>query len=329
MLNEAYGYTLLALISALIATSFLCVNYCAGAKLSKGRMSRVRSAVAKQCNALDDMPSIVRERTNFLKNSKSQAANSGITRHFLRLEDLLRTSGTSLNVWQFLILVFLFSICSTILISLASDVDFIIAFLFSSVASFFLSLRSLIYRRRREIRRFQEIFPDALDLIVRSVRAGLPVSESIKVISAEVPAPVSVAFGEIASNLSIGISLDEALDTLQKKVPIAEVKFFAISLTIQQETGGNIAEILANLAGIMRKRLQIGKKIRAFSSEARASAYIIGSLPFLVGLAIYALNREYIEILFFDPKGQLLLFGALGSIFVGTMVIAKLIRFDI
>lgn len=329
MLSSVSSYAFFASASALIAAGLLSLHFRAGATLSKGRISRARRAVAVESKALDDMPSIVRERTVFLKKCKTRGTNSGLARYLFKLEGLLHSSGAGLTLWQFLITVAALSIAVSTTIAFFTDIYFFVIFLFSTFFSCFLSIHFLVLRRRRELRKFQEIFPDALDLIVRSVRAGLPVSEAIKLISAEVAAPVSLAFREIASNLSIGISLDEALFTLQKKVPIAEVKFFAISLTIQQETGGNIAEILSNLAATMRKRVQIGKKIRALSSEARASAYIIGSLPFLVGMAIYVVNQEYIEILLFDPAGQILLTGALGSVFLGAVVIAKLIRFEI
>ena len=329
MLTDVSGYAIFASACALIAAGLLRLNFRAGASLSKGRLSRARRGVGAESKAADDMPSIVRERTIFLRKSKTKGANYGLTRYLFELEGLLNSSGTGLTLWQFFIIVAALAITFSASIVFLSDLDFFVIFVFSGVFSLFLSVHFLFHRKRRELRKFQEIFPDALDLIVRSVRAGLPVSEAIKLISAEVAAPVSLAFREIASNLSIGISLDESLLTLQKKVPIAEVKFFAISLTIQQETGGNIAEILSNLAGMMRRRVQIGKKIRALSSEARASAYIIGSLPFFVGMVIYALNREYIEVLFFNPTGQLLLIMALTSVFLGAIVIAKLIRFEI
>ena len=177
--------------------------------------------------------------------------------------------------------------------------------------------------------KFQRLFPDALDLVVRSVRAGLPVSEAIKMISCEVPNPVGSAFCEVGCKLSIGINLDDALDQLARRMPIAELRFFAISLAVQQETGGNLAEILSNLSKLMRRRVNVKKKIRALSSEARASALIIGSLPFIVGAVIFSFNRSYIEVLLFEEDGRLLAIFALASIAIGGMIMGKLIRFKI
>jgi tight adherence protein B len=203
------------------------------------------------------------------------------------------------------------------------------AFLCSSTLVIFIFFIGVSAARNRLLNEFQRLLPDALDLVVRSVRAGLPVSEAIKMISSEISKPVGAAFREVGSNVSIGISLNDALGHLASKVPIPELRFFAISLAVQQETGGNLAEILTNLSKLMRKRVQVKKKIRALSSEARASALIIGSLPFIVAAVIFSFNREYIEVLFLTVDGRFLMFGALSSIAIGAVIMAKLIRFKI
>ena len=148
-------------------------------------------------------------------------------------------------------------------------------------------------------------------------------------ISAEVPDPVGPAFADVSASLGIGVSLTDSLAQLASRIDVAELRFFAISLTVQQETGGNLAEILANLSKLMRKRVQVKKKIRALSSEARASALIIGSLPFIVGCVIFSFNRSYIEVLFIEEQGRFLLICALSSIATGGAIMAKLIRFRI
>jgi tight adherence protein B len=212
-----------------------------------------------------------------------------------------------------------------------------VVFHFNFAFSFFIAFVTLAFvtyicagvARNKMVAKFQSLFPDALDLIVRSVRAGLPVSEAIKMISAEVPNPVGSAFNEVGSNVTIGVTLDDALDQLAAKIPVAELRFFAISLAVQQETGGNLAEILSNLSQLMRKRVNVKKKIRALSSEARASALIIGSLPFIVGAVIYSFNPSYIEVLFFEDDGRFLIFCALSSITTGAIIMGKLIRFKI
>ena len=324
-----FGNLTLACLSALaILTCMIALSrYQRGHVLSRSRLGRATRQNSSEGKSLTDLPSIARERYAFLK--KRHNSKGKILCFLISIADLLYSSGIKCSIYAFFSFVFLLSLFFAVLIYKLTGFNFIVATAISLLFAFYFSMQILIRLRARKLHRFQEIFPEALDLIVRSVRAGLPVSESIKMIGTEVADPVGEAFREVASNLVIGMSLDEALALLQRKFPIQEVKFFAISLTIQQETGGNLAEILFNLAAIMRKRVQIGKKIRALSSEARASALIIGSLPFIVGLAIYALNREYIEVLLFDDLGRLFLLGALGSIAAGAIVMAKLIRFEI
>ena len=329
MLNENLAHMVVVFAAASVGAALLYFKGDASVHITKARLSRVRGNAKIDPKTVHDVPSIVREQTIFLKKSRSRGKHTRLAKCLSDLEHSLRASGMRVTGRQFFVLLAVFSIIQSLVLSVKLSIDLFIAMPMSLAMSFFILIRYINYRKRRQIQRFQELFPDALDLIVRSVKAGLPVTEAIKVISSEVAAPVNGAFREVSNSLAIGISLEEALVNLQKMVPVAEVKFFVISLTIQQETGGNLAEILANLAKIMRKRVQVHKKVRALSSEARASAYIIGSLPFLVASAIYVLNRQYIEMLFYDNTGQLLLATALSSIFVGAVVIAKLIRFEV
>ena len=184
----------------------------------------------------------------------------------------------------------------------------------------------MIARRRVQ---FLARFPDAVDLIVRGVRSGLPVAEAIHNAGTEIPGRVGEVFGEITGNLRVGMTLDEALWLVARRIQIEEFKFFVISLAVQQETGGNLAEILHNLSQLMRRREQVKLKIRALSSEARASAGIIGALPFVMFAVIFAINPSYLMVLFTDPRGWMLLglgFLSLGS---GIAIMVKMIRFEI
>lgn len=181
---------------------------------------------------------------------------------------------------------------------------------------------------RREAR-FLASFPDALDLVVRGIKSGLPVTEALQAIAREMPEPTASLFGELYANLRIGKTLNEALEAAGKHMNLPEFRFFAISLVVQQETGGNLSEILQNLATMLRRRQQMRLKIKAMSSEARASAMIIGSLPFVTGTVIYWVNPDYITKLFTDPRGWLMLGFAVGSMIMGVAVMAKMVRFEI
>ena len=181
----------------------------------------------------------------------------------------------------------------------------------------------------RRLNRFTSLFPEAIDLIVRGLKSGLPVSESIRTVGAEVPDPIGVEFRTVSDGVGLGQSLEEALWEASKRLDTPEFKFFVVSLSIQRETGGNLAETLGNLADILRRRRQMRLKIKAMSSEARASAYILGSLPFVVFAAILIINPGYAMQLFEDPRGHVMLGAGFASLFTGALVMAKMIRFEI
>lgn len=216
---------------------------------------------------------------------------------------------------------------------------------FSFLPSFFVSIAfgfgfphyvvgKLISRR---VNRFTNNFPDALDLLVRGLRSGLPVSETMNVVSREVPGPVGEEFKLITERIKIGKSMDQSLQETAKRLGTAEFQFFCITLAIQRETGGNLAETLSNLASVLRQRAQMKLKIRAMSSESKASAYIIGALPFLVFGLICWINYQYMSPFFTpDPAGlfglglmQLIGLGGLCWMGIGVLIMAKMINFEI
>jgi tight adherence protein B len=189
----------------------------------------------------------------------------------------------------------------------------------------------------RRLAKFNRNFPDALDLLVRGLRSGLPVSETMNVVSREIPGPVGEEFRLITERIKIGKSMDQALQDTAKRLGTAEFQFFCITLAIQRETGGNLAETLANLGNVLRQRAQMKLKIKAMSSESKASAYIIGALPFLVFGLICWINFEYMKPFFTpDPQGlfglslmQLVGLGGMGWMGCGVFIMAQMINFEI
>lgn len=177
--------------------------------------------------------------------------------------------------------------------------------------------------------RFIIHFPDAIDLMVRGVKAGVPITEAIKAASEEIPDPVGIELKRITDGIRVGRKMNELLEETCKRLDLPEFNFFAIALSIQAETGGNLAETLNNLAEVLRGRRQLKRKIKALSSEAKASAYIIGSLPFIMCLLIYLVNEPYIVGLFTDPRGQMMIGGSLVMIGMGALVMRKMINFEI
>lgn len=177
--------------------------------------------------------------------------------------------------------------------------------------------------------RFLTNLPEGIDIVVRGLKAGLPVSESLSAVGREAPEPVAGIFREVVDLVRIGHSVEDAISKVSESMSVPELRFLGITLSIQKETGGNLTETLQNLSDILRKRRQMKLKIRAVSSEARASAYIIGSLPFAVSAAIYIVNRDYVMLLFSDPRGLIMVACGLTSIAIGAMVMMKMVKFDI
>lgn len=182
---------------------------------------------------------------------------------------------------------------------------------------------------RRRLKKFTGMFSEAVDLIVRGLKSGLPVQESIQVVGKEIGDPVGVEFREISDALKIGQTIEEALWEAAQRLDTPEFKFFVITLVIQRETGGNLTETLGNLSDILRKRRQMKLKVKAMSSEARASALIIGSLPFVMFGILFTLNPGYVSQLFQETRGLMLLGAASVSMFIGFAVMAKMIRFEV
>jgi tight adherence protein B len=172
-------------------------------------------------------------------------------------------------------------------------------------------------------------FPDAIELLVRGLRSGLPVSETLGIVSSEVPGPVGEEFKLITERMKIGKPMEDALQDTANRLNMAEFSFFCITLAIQRETGGNLAETLANLADVLRKRAQMKLKIRAMSSESKASAYIVGSLPFIVFGMIFWVNPGYIGKFFEDDR--LIVAGLGGGVWmsIGAFIMAKMVSFEI
>ncbi|MGK6323240.1 type II secretion system F family protein [Sphingomonas sp. DT-51] len=182
---------------------------------------------------------------------------------------------------------------------------------------------------KRRILAFTAKFPDAIELLVRGLRSGLPISETMQVVGAEVPGPVGEEFRAVSDKMKIGRTMDAALQDTADRLGTPEFQFFVITISIQRETGGNLAETLQNLATVLRQRGQMKLKIKAMSSESKASAYIVGALPFIVFGLIYVINTPYMLNFFSDPR--LMIAGGGGMIWmgIGAFIMSKMVSFEI
>jgi tight adherence protein B len=182
---------------------------------------------------------------------------------------------------------------------------------------------------KRRVNKFTVNFPDAIELMVRGLRSGLPITETLGIVASEVPGPVGVEFRMVNDKMKIGRTMEAALQETADRLGTPEFQFFVITLAIQRETGGNLAETLSNLADVLRKRAQMKLKIRAMSSEAKASAYIVGSLPFIVFGLVWMMNPTYMGGFFTDQRLIVAGIGGMVWMGIGVLIMAKMVNFEI
>jgi tight adherence protein B len=186
----------------------------------------------------------------------------------------------------------------------------------------------LAFLKKRRETSFLHVFPDAVDVIVRGVKAGLPLGDCLRIIANEAQEPVRSEFKTIVEAQTVGISMGDACAKLYERMPLAEANFFGIVVSIQQRAGGNLSEALGNLSRVLRDRKKMKAKIQAMSMEAKASAGIIGSLPPIVMLLVYLSTPDYISLLWTHPTGQLMLVGCVIWMSMGIFVMKRMINFD-
>jgi tight adherence protein B len=182
---------------------------------------------------------------------------------------------------------------------------------------------------KRRIAKFNSNFPDAIELMVRGLRSGLPITETLGIVASELQGPVGVEFRIVTDKMRIGRTMEVALQETADRIGTPEFQFFVITLAIQRETGGNLAETLSNLADVLRKRAQMKLKIRAMSSESKASAYIVGSLPFIVFGLVYMINPAYMGKFFTDERLIVAGLGGMVWMGLGAFIMAKMVNFEI
>lgn len=246
-----------------------------------------------------------------------------------RLRARLAATGYKLQIGQYLIACLLIGLSTGAAVRMWFGFPGFLALFVGIVAGIGLPHAAVGMLVARRLRNFMDMFPEAIDLIVRGLKSGLPVSEAIKMVGNELKDPVSTEFRLISDSVRFGMTLNEALWAAAPRIDIPEFRFFIISLAIQQETGGNLAETLENLSHVIRRRRQMRLKIKALSSEAKASAYIIGSLPFAMFGIILVINPKYALMLFNDPRGLFMVGIGLLCYAIGIGVMVKMVRFEI
>lgn len=198
-----------------------------------------------------------------------------------------------------------------------------------AVAAAYLLPRWWVNRKRKKYQSlFLDELPNAVEAIVRGVKTGLPLNDSIRVVAKDAKEPVKSEFGRVLDQQAFGMSMSDAVGVLLDRVPLPEVNFFVVVITVQQQSGGNLSEALGNLAKVLRNRKKMKQKIKAMSSEAKASAGIIGSLPFVVGTLVSVVSPAYLGPLFFTPLGQVWLGVGVIMLCAGVFVMSRMVQFE-
>lgn len=197
------------------------------------------------------------------------------------------------------------------------------------VVGYLVPYRHCTNRIKKRNRKFLDQFPDALDMIVRSVKSGFPLSVALQMLAENTENPVKEEFRMVVDDIALGRSLQQALQRLALRINQPDIRFFVVVLSVQQETGGNLAEIIGNLSSIIRKRKQLRHKIHAMTSEGRATAWVLGSLPVFVFCAVYFVQPDYLQAFWTDPLGMTLFATSIGLVVVCAFVVKQMINVDI
>lgn len=258
--------------------------------------------------------------------SQLQQAERADRKARMTINNRLQQAGLSMKVRTF-----------WIASGVAGTLVFLIVLLFSTNLLISLGLALVVglglprwilgFLAKRRLKKFSLEFANAVDVIVRGIKSGLPIHECFKIIARESPAPLGPEFQRMVEGLGIGMTLEQSLERMYSRIPTPELRFFTIVIAIQQKTGGNLAEALTNLSTVLRARRMMGEKIKALSSEAIASAGIIGALPPAVMLLVWLTTPAYMSTLFTDPRGNLVLLLAVMLMSLGVFVIKRMISF--
>jgi tight adherence protein B len=315
----------------------LLATFCAGAiawvlvypHLSgeKEAEKRMQSVTRTGAPALKAASRAVRTRREQVESSLKEIENRSKARKSPPLSTRIAQAGVSWSKRQFMIgsAVLGLVVAATVLLL---DVGPFAALGLGFAAGAGLPRWVLSDLKRRRENMFLERFPDAIDVVVRGIKSGLPLGDSLRVIATESPEPIRSEFRHILETQSVGVPLGEACSKLFDRMPLAEANFFAIVIAIQQKSGGNLSEALGNLSKVLRDRKKMKGKIKAMSTEATASASIIGCLPVAVMAIVYLTSPDYITLLWTDRLGQIMLAGSAVWMSIGVFVMKKMISFD-
>ncbi len=313
----------LVLLAIILTVVYL---FSANRQITRSRVSRLRQRFGSQKAG----------KGGEIQSAFSEAAKGGALDNLTQglpsvseIKKRLAKTGRKLTLLHYGGMIFVSGFVSFIFFSFFFGVAPILSFFLAAIIGFGLPHLIISAMINARINKFVSLFPDALDLIVRGLRSGLPITESMGSVASEIEDPVGSEFRKIMDLVRIGKTIDEALEKTVTRIDTPEFKFFMISLSIQRETGGNLAETLAKLSDLLRRRRQMRLKIKAMASEGKASAYIVGALPFIMFIMLLLLNYEYTSVLFTDPRAIYTSLGGMVWMSIGAFIMKQMISFEI
>ncbi len=322
--------TLIAIVSlllVLVVTGMIAFLISSGKDKQKKRMMNVIRGGqveegSKKTSGLDS------RREALSKKLKENANEDKKEKKGASLPEKIMQAGLNISVRQYWVYTILFTVVATGAVFAMGKSPLVI--ICTTIISFFgipkLVLKKLAQRRQKK---FLADLADVLESMVRLLKAGMPVSEAIKMVAREFTGPIGEEMGRIFDQQKIGVSLPEAVLSCAHRMPLTEVKMFATAVSIQAQTGSSLSEVFENLAKTVRARFRLKRKVVALSSEAKSSAMIIAALPVLVASGMYAINPDYIGLLFVTPGGKMMLSMAIFWMFMGVVVMKQMINFKV
>jgi tight adherence protein B len=301
----------------------LIYPYMTGDIKAEKRQALVKGANPKRVNDRNqDILNRRKQVTDSLKDIEARNKSKKVT-----LENKMRQAGLNWSRKKFFIISISLGLAGLGIATILSGNYFAMA-AGLIIGGFGLPNWLLSHLRKRRLKKFLNEFPSAIDVIVRGIKAGLPLADCIRIVANEIAEPVRGEFRQIIEAQSIGLSLPEAVARISERVPTSEANFFAIVITIQAKSGGNLSEALGNLSAVLRDRKLMKGKVAAMSSEAKASAGIIGALPFVVTFFVYISSPQYISLLWTTSTGEFVLGCAAFWMSIGIFTIRKMVNFD-
>ena len=320
--------SVILIIAAAILAFALLVILLGGPSIGKAKSRRLASVKDRHAASTEAVVAAQMRKTIQSGSAQANSALSNLMPRRELMELRLRRTGKPWQLTQYMFACMgIFVVVAGLLLMLRTP--FLLAILIGVIGGAGLPYMYLGRLINKRVAAFNTRFPDAIDLLVRGLRSGLPVTETFQVVSQELPGPVGEEFKGVVERIRIGNTMEAALQESAVMLGTPEFQFFCITIAIQRETGGNLAETLANLSDVLRKRAQMKLKIKAMSSEAKASAYIVGALPFFVFGIVWVMNPDYLKGFFFEERLMIAGIGGLVWMSIGGFIMKKMISFEI